>query len=375
MLFVVLLGFVSLFADMTYEGARSITGPYLAYFGASGALVGFVAGFGEFIGYSFRMVSGYLADTTRKYWAITFFGYALNLLAVPLLALAGNWQVAAGLILLERFGKAIRSPAKDAMLSFATKKMGRGFGFGLHEAMDQTGAILGPLIVSVVLYFKGSYKEGFALLLIPALLALLVLLAAFFLYPKPEELESKTPHFTTKNLSSNFWHLCFGVSLVAFGFIDFSLVAYHFEKESVMPAVWIPLLFSISMGVAGVSSLIFGKLYDTFGIVILSFTTLIASFFVPLVFLEGFYSALLGMILWGVGIGSQETIIKAFVAEVCSVGKRATGYGTLNMFFGLFWFLGSALTGYLYDISRPGLIACSLLAQWAAIPFLLSLKR
>ena len=176
--FVILLGIVSLFADMTYEGARSISGQYLAVLGASGTIVGIVAGFGEFIGYSFRLVSGYISDKTGKYWLMTFIGYTVNLLAVPLLALADNWPLAAAFMILERLGKAIRNPAKDAMLSYATQKIGRGWGFGLHEAMDQIGAIIGPLIVSAVLYHNGSYQMSFGMLLIPALCALSVLTAS-----------------------------------------------------------------------------------------------------------------------------------------------------------------------------------------------------
>src|SRR5579863_5442011 len=173
--FVLLISVVSLFADMTYEGARSITGPYLATLGANAAIVGFVAGFGEFIGYALRIVSGYLADRTGKYWTITIIGYICNLLAVPLLALAGHWWLAAVLIIMERLGKAIRVPARDAMLSHAGQKMGMGWVFGLHEAIDQVGAMLGPLLVVAILYFKGSYQLGFAMLLIPALLALITL--------------------------------------------------------------------------------------------------------------------------------------------------------------------------------------------------------
>ena len=167
--FVILLGIVSLFADMTYESARSISGPYLATFGASAAVVGFVAGFGELVGYALRLISGYLADRTGKYWTITIVGYACNLLAVPLLALAGHWWVAASLMIIERIGKAIRVPSRDAMLSHAGHKMGMGWVFGLHEALDQLGAMLGPLIVAGILYFKGSYQQSFAILLIPAL--------------------------------------------------------------------------------------------------------------------------------------------------------------------------------------------------------------
>src|SRR5512135_3698399 len=191
--FIILVGVVSLFSDMTYEGARSITGPFLGSLNASATVVGIVAGLGEFIGYALRLVSGYLTDRLGRYWTITFVGYALNLFVVPLLALAGSWQAAALLILLERMGKAIRTPARDAMLSHATTEVGRGWGFGFHQAMDQTGAMLGPLIVAAVLFVNGGYRAGFAYLLIPAVLAVLVIALAARLYPQPQQLEVSVP--------------------------------------------------------------------------------------------------------------------------------------------------------------------------------------
>jgi MFS-type transporter involved in bile tolerance (Atg22 family) len=202
--FVVLLGMVSLFADMTYEGARSVTGPYLAVLGASATIVGIVAGLGELLGYGLRLVAGYLGDRTGRYWAITILGYAVNLLAVPLLALAGRWELAALLLLAERAGKAIRTPTRDAMLSHATAATGRGWGFGLHEAMDQTGALLGPLLVAGVLAVRGAYEAAFALLLLPALAALAVLLAARARYPDPRGFEVAPPAPTSRGLPRAF---------------------------------------------------------------------------------------------------------------------------------------------------------------------------
>ena len=187
--FVVLVGIVSLFADMTYEGARSITGPYLSILGASGLAVGLIAGFGELVGYALRLGSGYLADKTGKYWGITILGYVLNLFSVPLLALTGRWEFAAGLMITERVGKAIRTPARDAMLSHGTKEIGHGWGFGFHEAMDQTGAVIGPLLVAAVVASGFGYHRAFGILTVPALAAIAVLIAARQLYPRPRDLE------------------------------------------------------------------------------------------------------------------------------------------------------------------------------------------
>src|SRR6266700_5320499 len=192
-LFIVFLGIVSLFGDMTYEGARSITGPYLGAFGATAATIGIIAGFGELLGFGARLVSGYLGDRTGKYWAITIVGYLLNLFAVPLLALAGAWQIAVVLIIAERIGRGIRSPVRDAMLSHAASQTGLGWGFGLHQALDQFGAVIGPLVVSFILFVGSGYQAAFGWLVIPALLSMSVLLAARYLFPRPHDFELTPP--------------------------------------------------------------------------------------------------------------------------------------------------------------------------------------
>lgn len=373
--FVILLGFVSLFADMTYEGARSITGQYLAILGASGTVVGIVAGLGELIGYGFRLVAGYVSDRTGKYWLITILGYAINLLAVPWLALAGNWPMAAGLIVLERFGKAMRAPAKDAMLSYATQQVGRGWGFGLHEAMDQIGAILGPLIISVILWYNGSYRESFGLLLIPALCALSVLGYARILYPHPQNLEVKNGAIEAKGFAKVYWIYIIAVSCVAAGYVDFPLIAYHFKREALIADAWIPVVFAAAMASAGISALTSGKLYDTKGLSVLIFSTGLAALFAPLVFLDNTILAVIGVILWGIGLGAQESVMRAVIADLVPMNKRGTGYGMLNIWFGIFWFLGSALMGYLYDVSIVALVIFSLAAQLISIPLFVTIKN
>jgi MFS family permease len=375
MLFIVLLGVVSLFADMTHEGARSVYGPFLALLGASATIVGIVAGFGELVGYALRIASGYITDKTGKYWTITIIGYVINMLAVPLLALAGRWEIAAFLIIAERMGKAIRNPVRDAMLSHATHDVGRGWGFGLHEAMDQTGAMLGPLIVAAVLYFKGTYQTGFAFLLIPALLTIGVLLFSRFLYPHPRDLEATTPELETKGLTRVYWIYLAAMALNAAGYADFPLIAYHFNKTSIVSENWVPIFYSVAMGVDAVAALIFGRLFDRKGIPILIIAVLISSIFAPLVFMGGFYLSLTGMALWGVGMGAQESIMRAAVAGMVPRDKRASAYGIFNAGYGVFWFLGSALIGVLYDFSIPFLIIFSMAAQLASVPLLLMVKR
>src|SRR5262252_3771273 len=231
--FVLTIGIVNLFADMTYEGARSINGPFLQSLGASALAIGVIAGGGELFGYVLRSVAGFLADKTHKYWVVIFFGYVLNMLVVPALALAGNWPVAAILIVAERTGRGIRKPATDAMLSYAGKAIGRGWVFGLNEGLDQAGATFGPLIVALVLYLQGGYRQGFGVLLISSVLCLATLIIARVWYPRPHELEEKSSEFLeTKGFSKTFWIYVVAGALIAAGFADFSLVSFHFKKAS-----------------------------------------------------------------------------------------------------------------------------------------------
>src|ERR1051326_5452373 len=222
--FVLTIGIVNLFADMTYEGARSITGPFLETLGASAFAVGAIAGGGELLGYALRSVAGYVADKTHKYWLVVIAGYVINMLAVPALALAGNWPMGAAVMSAERTGRGIRKPAVDAMISYAGTSIGRGWVFGLNESLDQAGATFGPLIVALVLYMKGGYRTGFGVLLISALLCLSTLVLARIWYPKPHELEAGSSDLLeTKGFSKTFWIYVAGGALVAAGFADFSL--------------------------------------------------------------------------------------------------------------------------------------------------------
>jgi MFS family permease len=367
--FVILLGFVSLCADATYEGARSITGAYLQVLGASGTVVGLVAGFGELIGYGLRLVIGYLSDQTRKYWGITTLGFILNTAVVPLLAFAGRWEVAAGLMMAERTGKAVRTPPRDALLSHGVSQIGRGFGFGLHEAMDQTGAVMGPLAVAAMVYFQGEYRNGFTILIVPAVLGLIVLLVLQFLYPNPSDLEIETEISEESGIPRVFWIYLGAVAIIAAGYADFPLIAFHFQKGNIASGQTIPLFYALAMGVDAIAALIFGYLFDRAGISILMVAAFISSFFAPLVFFGDTQLALLGIAFWGIGMGAQESILKAAIAGLVPKNKRATAYGIFSTGYGFAWFLGSTLMGVLYDRSITLLVIFSTATQLLAIPF------
>ncbi len=373
--FVLLLGAVSLFGDMTYEAARSISGPYLALLGASAAVVGVVAGLGEFIGYGFRIVSGLVSDRTHRYWTITIAGYVISLAAVPALALTDNWPAAAILMMAERFGKAVRNPARDAMLSHAAHEMGRGWAFGVHEAMDQVGAIIGPMIVAGVLAWKGSYHYGFAVLIIPALLALAVLVVARVTYPDPRALEPAFKPGEAGRLRPVFWLYLASAAFIALGFADFPLAAFHMKTAGILADKWIPLLYAGAMGVDALSALLLGRLYDRKGMSVLFFAVGATALSAPLVFLSGGGLLIAGMALWGIGMGAQESIVRAVVADMTPADRRATAYGLFNAGFGFAWFAGSSLMGVLYGKSIGGMVVFSVLAQLCSLPLLFTVGK
>jgi MFS family permease len=367
-LFIVFLGVVSLFGDMTYEGARSITGPYLGALGVTATTIGIVAGFGELMGYGARLVSGYLGDRTGRYWAVTIAGYLLNLFAVPLLALAGAWQLAVALIIAERIGRGIRSPVRDAMLSHAASQTGLGWGFGLHQALDQFGAVAGPLVVSGVLFIGSGYQAAFGWLLIPALLSMAVLLAARYLFPRPHDFELTPPPLESTGFARVFWVYIVAVGFIAAGYADFSLIAYHFDKSQIMPAVWIPILYAVAMAVDGLGALVLGSLFDRIGIRTMILATIASAAAAPLVFLGNFPAAVLGMACWGVGTGAQDSIMRATISRLAPQQRRATAFGIMNAVYGVAWFVGSVLLGFLYDFSIVSVAVVSALLQAAALP-------
>ena len=377
MYLIILLGIVSLFGDVTYEGARSVTGPYLATLGASASAVGLVSGVGEFIGYGLRLASGYLVDRTKAYWLMTFIGYGL-LLAIPLLAFAGNWQLAALFIILERMGKAIRSPARDTILSYATKEVGRGWGFGIHEALDQVGAIIGPIVFFLVLSSNGSYDEGFTILWIPAVLTLAVLAIARKKAPSPEKLEA--PGDISKQAGQGklprvFWlYIVFTILSVA-GFANFQLISYHLKVQSVVSDAQIPIFYAIAMGVDGLTALVVGKTYDKIGLTSLLAIPLLTLPIPFLAFSSSYNLVLISMILWGVVMGIQEVVMRAAIADLTPIERRGFAYGIFNTAYGASWFLGSALMGLLYGISINYLILFVILMELISIPVFFLVRR
>ncbi|MGH7023513.1 MAG: MFS transporter [Caulobacteraceae bacterium] len=373
--FVLLIGVLSFFADFTYEGSRSVLGPYLAALGASALIVGLTTGFGELAGYGLRLVSGRWADASGAYWPITIVGYLVQMTAVPMLALTGNWPSAAALIILERVGKAIRNPPRDTMLSYAGKEAGGvGWAFGLHEALDQAGAMVGPLAVAAVLARGGNFHLAFLALAVPAAINLALVALARVLYPRPQDLSAEPP-VAGGRLPGVYWIYLAGAGLAALGFADYPLIAYHFARARVVPGPLIAVFYAVAMGVSGAGSLAFGRLFDRFGFKVLIGLTLASALFAPLVFFGGFWVALIGAAVWGLGMGVHESIIPAAVTQMTPGGKRATAFGLFTAGYGVFWFLGSGAIGFLYDRSVMAAVLFCVVAELAAAPFFLWAAR
>lgn len=386
MLFILLFGIVSMFSDMTKESAESIRGAFLSLLGASAATIGLVSGLGELVGYSLRFVSGKFADRTKRYWPIVIAGYCLELITIPALALVGEhgWIYACILLVVQKFGKAIKKPAKDTVVSFAASQEGAGKAFGLQELLDQFGAVLGPLLLYVVMLFKTDgttferYSFCFLALAIPAVVTLTLLAITRLNFPNPENFEPDAKEYVPFKMKGRFVLYIIGISLFAFGFLDYSLVAMHVSRAftaEISPEV-LPLLYSGAMLVDAVAALLFGYFYDKFGMKVLVVSAVIAAPFSFLVFMgHSVTSLIVGIIMWGIGMGAQESILKAAVTSMTPKASRATGFGVFSLAFGIAWFLGSWALGALYDVNVMLMASVSAACQVLAIPFYILSSR
>ncbi|MCE5296667.1 MAG: MFS transporter [Euryarchaeota archaeon] len=376
MVFVLVLGLVSLLADIANEGTKSSTGAYLGLLGASAATIGMISGLSELVGYGLRMVFGWITDRTGRYWTLVLIGYGINLVAVPALALAGSWEIAFALIMFERVGRAVRGPARDAMMSHASVKVGRGWAFGLQEALSSVGGMFGPVIMVVILTMDGTYEFGFALLGVFALLAFVLLAYAWKLNPRPREMEGKCRRVDTmRKLPMTFWTFSIAGAFIAAGYADFPLISYHLDNGSIIEESLIPIMYALAMAADALSALFFGKLYDKGGMKAFIVMMAVVPIFVPLIFSGDMGFLFLGMVFYGIGFGAQESIMRAMVADLAPYCRRGSAFGYYNALFGVSWFLGSMAIGLLYDISLVMMVVLSMSLQLAAIPFLIKVRR
>ncbi|HMM00327.1 MAG TPA: MFS transporter [Bacilli bacterium] len=377
--FILIMGIVSLLSDMTHEGAKSIYGDFLRLNGASYFSISLISGLGEFLGSSLIFVTGYIASRTKKYWLMTFIGYAINMLAIPALALVmpGGYIWAGALIIAERIGKAIRKPAKNTMVSFVSHKMGVGKSFAMLEVLDQIGAFLGPVMLTGVLLLSKNedtltgYRLSFLFLLIPAILCLIFLFIARIKYPKPEDYETAEEVNSEEQLAGKnkqvFIIYIVASLLSAIAFLDFPLISAYISDQGYLSAEYLPLAYAFAMLIDAVGAFIFGLLFDRFGIRLLPYVSLLGVLLTPLIFLtHSLGSVAAGVAIWGLIMGANESVLKAAVATIVPKARRAWGYGLFEGLYGIAWFAGSVLIGLLIEKSITWMVifcvAVSLLA-------------
>ncbi|WP_299928611.1 MFS transporter [uncultured Nocardioides sp.] len=382
-------GFVSLAADMVYEGARSVYGPVLAALGASAVVVGLVTGAGEAVALVLRLAFGPLADRTGRYWSLTILGYGLTAVCVPLLALAprlgaAGLAFASTMILLERLGKAIRSPSKSALLAHVASAVGRGRGFGVHKALDQVGAFAGPLVVAGVVAVA-SLWWGLAVLAVPGAVAMLLLLTLRRRVPDPSVYDDTLPPAAPEHpaprrgwwaevvgagLPREFFRYAVAASLTTGALVTFGIIGYHLTVDGLLPVAAVPVVYAAAMAVEAVAALAVGSVFDHAGPRVLLLVPVLVALVPALALGPTLVAVLAGVIAWGVAQGVQDSTVKAVVADLVEAPRRATAYGVFAGIQGLFAIVGGVTAGWLYDCSLPALVAVVALTQLVALVLL-----
>jgi MFS family permease len=378
--FIVRFGIVSGLADVVYEGARSIIGPFLAQLGASALAVGLITGLGEAAALVLRLGTGRLADRSGRPWPQTIAGYALTVICVPLLAVSGGLLAAGLLYNGERVGKAVRTPARDTMLAHASARMGRGYAFGLHEALDQTGAMAGPLLLGAGLALGLGYRGGFGLLAVPGVAALIVLLRLRRDAPSPADYEPEAQLAEAKrlrldtHLPQRFWLYAAFSATTMLGFSTWAVLAYHLTKRHLFSPGVVPVLYALAMGAAALAAVGFGRVYDRVGLRGLVVLPPLAAVVPFLSFSSATPALLAGAVVWGAAMGVHESTMRAAVADFVPPHRRGAGYGTFTAIYGLAWLAGSVVIGALYaagiDAVATFVVVVQLLALALLVPLL-----
>ena len=379
--FVAWFGLVSALGDFVYEGARSVIGPFLATYGASAAVVGLVTGIGEAVALVFRLFTGPLSDRTGRPWPQTIVGYALTMVCVPLMALSGSLGAAAGLYNGERFGKAVRSPSRDTMLAHASAVVGVGRAFGLHEALDQSGAIVGPLVIAAILAAGGSLKLSFALLAVPGAAALFVLVRLRLAVPVPEDYDPQASVSEAKklrldsHLPRRFWLYSAFSATTMLGFATWAVLAFHLVQKHVVSGPVVPILYAAAMGAAALAALASGRLYDRFGFRGLMIMPPLAAIVPVLSFSDSVVAVTVGAVVWGTAMGMHDSTMRAAVTDLVPRHRRGAGYGVFTTIYGIAWLVGAAGIGVLYDHGVAVTETVVVVVQVIALVMLMPLLR
>lgn len=393
---VVAFGLVSLFADMAYEGMRSVAGPFLGTLGASAAVVGLVTGAGEAVALLLRLVTGSLTDRAGAHWRATVVGYGLTAACVPLLAVApfagaAGLGIASALFLLERTGKAVRSPSKSALLAGMTRQVGAGRGFAVHKALDQVGALLGPLVVGLLIATTDATWPAFLALGIPGGIAMVLVLQLRRRAPRvPAPSHATGPSraptapapgiadaqvASVSRLPRAFYAMALGVAASTFGLMTFGVISFHLVEADLVPLAGVPLVYAAAMAVAALAALGSGWTYDRFGTRVLLLLPPAAALVAPLAFMPLLAASLAGILVWGLATGMQDSTVKAWVADLVPAPRLGTAYGVFAAFQGVAAMAGGTVAGASYAGHLPVLIALIAVLQVLALLLLGRLTR
>lgn len=379
--FVLGFGVVSMLADFVYQGARAIVGPYLATLGASAAMVGAVTGIGEAVALVLRLATGPISDRTQRHWALSIGGYLTTVVTVPLLGLTQSLGPAAALVIAERFGKAVRTPARDTMLAQASARMGRGMAFAAHEALDQSGALLGPLLAGGMILLSG-YRAAFEVMAVPGALAIVAVLWLRRTVPQPALYDSAHPreaarpaHAAPAPLPRRFWHYCAFTAASMAGFATFGVLSYHLQARHVLAPPLIPATYSVAMAAAALAALGSGRLYDRVGLRGLVIALPLTAVIPLLSFSTHAAWVWIGAGIWGVVMGIHGSTLRAAVADMVPRARLGTAYGIFTAAYGLAWLAGSTVIGALYDSSIAATVYFVAATQALALTLFLTLLR
>ena len=376
---VMLLGVVSMLGDIVYESGRGIAPDYLYYLGASALLVGLTSGVGELVGYGMRLISGPLADRSHAYWLFIFLGYGL-ILSIPMMGLTNSLWLVMAFVVTERLGKALRSPSRDAVVSVVSRGIGSGKAFGLHEFIDQIGAIAGPAFLGFLMLLSGNNFSFSLQSLLPFYVLMMVVL--YLTYRRvggTVEQMRKQGGSEEGSLSKSFWMYAGAVLLNTAGLLPIALILYNGSKIlHASGQLWlIPFLYVIVQLVDAPMALVSGYLYDKVGTRFLSIPFGLSV--LPMVFssLVGLPGILLACVSYGLVLGMQESIYRAAVADMVPLGRRGSAYGFFNVMLGVGTFISGAFFGVMLDSSAPLMLmfVFVVVAQVVAIILLLMARH
>jgi len=368
----ILFGIISLFGDIVYEGVRSISGPFLASLGATSLIIGFFSGLGEFLTQSLRLLFGYISDKKRIYWILAIIGYSL-ICFLPLCGISKSWQIAVFFLLLERVGKAIRTPSRDTLISFVGKSIGVGKSFGIHEVFDQIGAAVGPLIFFFSLKKFRNYSVGFNLMWFPVFFLIFTLIVLKKIYKYYDKEGGKREIQTYNSFKKIFIFYILFVLFSTAGLINFPLISYHIKKTGITDESHIPILYLLAMGIDGLTAFFIGSLYDKIKFKILVIVPLLSIFLSFLIFSNSLILIILTILFYGIIIACHETVLRAAIADLISSSKRGSAYGIFNTIYGLGFLFGGWIIGFLYGKSIKEIYFYVLLMEIISLFFIIGI--